>query len=66
MKPLIRFGRRIPIPSTLQIRNELRTFSVEKFMAEMAGESARPREVVSSVGASADSELTPVLRVRIT
>lgn len=44
MKPLIRFGRRIPIPSTLQIRRELRTFSVEKFMAEMAGESAQPRE----------------------
>jgi hypothetical protein len=38
MKPLIRFGRRIPIPSTLQIRHELRTFSVEKFMREMSHE----------------------------
>jgi hypothetical protein len=39
MKPLIRFGRRIPIPSTLQIRHELRTFSVEKFMREVCPES---------------------------
>jgi len=39
MKPLIRFGRRIPIPSTLQIRHELRTFSVEKFMREMCPEN---------------------------
>ena len=33
MKPLIRFGRRIPIPSSLQIRHELRSF--------IAGENAR-------------------------
>jgi len=39
MKPLVRFGRRVPIPSTLQIRHELRTFSVEKFMAEICTEA---------------------------
>ena len=57
MKPLIRFGRRIPIPSTLQIRRELRTFSVEKFMAEIAGESVLPREDTRC--ALPESETTP-------
>jgi hypothetical protein len=52
MKPLIRFGRRIPIPSTLQIRNELRNFSVEKFMAEVCPETG------ASVIAPEDSRRT--------
>lgn len=29
MKPLLRFGRKIPIPSTLQVRRELRVFIAE-------------------------------------
>ena len=60
MKPLVRFGRRIPIPSTLQIRHELRRFSVEKFMAEVrAGEGASASAIAPEIARSAVPVLTP-------
>jgi len=38
MKPLVRFGRKIPIPSSLQIRNELRSFIAEENVRELCAE----------------------------
>jgi hypothetical protein len=34
MKAFIRFGRRIPVPSTLQIRHELRAICAEEDVRE--------------------------------
>ena len=39
MKPLVRFGRRIPTPSTLQIRHELRMFIAEENVLELCAEA---------------------------
>jgi hypothetical protein len=38
MKPLVRFGRKIPIPSSLQIRRELREFIAEDNVRELCAE----------------------------
>ncbi|GAA0573276.1 hypothetical protein [Rhizomicrobium electricum] len=34
MKPFVRFGRRLSLPSTVQIRHELRAFIVEEDVRE--------------------------------
>jgi hypothetical protein len=39
MKPLVRFGMRVPIPSTVQIRQELRAFSTEQNVRELCAEA---------------------------
>jgi hypothetical protein len=39
MKPLIRFGRHLPIPSTVQILHELRVFSAEMNVRELCAEA---------------------------
>ena len=39
MKPLVRFGRKIPIPSSLQIRHELRSFIAEENVRELCAEA---------------------------
>lgn len=39
MKPLIRFGRRIPVPSSIQVRHELRSFIAEDNVRELCAEA---------------------------
>jgi hypothetical protein len=39
MKPLVRFGMRVPIPSTVQILQELRAFSTEQNVRELCAEA---------------------------
>jgi len=39
MKPLVRFGMRVPIPSTVQILQELRVFSNEQNIRELCAEA---------------------------
>jgi hypothetical protein len=39
MKPLVRFGMRVPIPSTVQILRELRVFSAEQNVRELCAEA---------------------------
>ncbi len=39
MKPLVRFGRRIALPSTVQIRHELRVLRAEENVRELCAEA---------------------------
>jgi|KBSMisStandDraft_5_1062788.scaffolds.fasta_scaffold224244_5 hypothetical protein len=39
MKPLKRFGRRIPVPSSVQVRHELRSFIAESNVRELCAEA---------------------------
>ena len=39
MKPLKRFGRRIPVPSNVQVRHELRSFIAENNVRELCAEA---------------------------
>lgn len=39
MKQLIRFGRRVPVPSSIQVRNELRSFIAEDNVRELCAEA---------------------------
>ena len=41
MKPLIRFGRRIPVPSSIQVRHELRSFIAEDNVRQLCAEAER-------------------------
>jgi hypothetical protein len=39
MKPLIRFGRKVPVPSSLQVMHELRSFIAEENARERCAEA---------------------------
>lgn len=39
MKPLVRFGRRVPVPSSIQIRHELRSFIAGENVRELCAEA---------------------------
>jgi hypothetical protein len=39
MKTLYRFGRRIPVPSSVQVRHELRSFIAEDNVRELCAEA---------------------------
>ncbi len=47
MKPFIRFGRRLPIPSTVEIRHELRAFSAQEDIREESAASEGLAEAAS-------------------
>lgn len=58
MKPLVRFGRKIPIPSSLQVRHELRSFIAQENVRELCAEA-------EGVSSSATWEEICAHRVRV-